>query len=231
MSDAKAVHAGRSAGGWWDREFFGLWILVNAGGYLVIVAAGSILDQLASSATRNLVGDHRLAAILILAVAGAVLQGTVVGRWQWRLLKRRVPAVQRRRWVLATVMPAFALWLAVLAPSAVDEMAQGGDTLHVFRNGFVQALVLGPLIGLGQALALRGATSRWAWWLAANVITYVLGALLHQFAVWLHGGWSLPAVTAPYFPVFAFAVHGAWILWVTAPEVTSEQPGPGRRRR
>jgi hypothetical protein len=44
-------------------------------------------------------------------------------------------------------------------------------------------LVLGSPIGLSQAMALRAPTRRSVWWFAANVTTYLAGALLRQLAV------------------------------------------------
>ena len=44
-----------------------------------------------------------------------------------------------------------------------------GDTLAAFQNGFMQAIVLGSLIGLSEATALRDHTRRWMWWFAANL--------------------------------------------------------------
>src|SRR5512146_452794 len=170
MADAgcRAAAPDRSGGAWWDWHLFGLWILVNGLAFVVIPLAGAALQQLASLATKNLVQGHRALVVLIIAVIGATLLGLVVGSWQWRLLRRRVPDLRRRRWVMATLVPAFAVWLLVIAPQAADVLARGGNTLLVFREGFIQALVLGPLIGLSQAAALRGHTTRWAWWFAAN---------------------------------------------------------------
>jgi hypothetical protein len=212
-----------SARTWWDWHLFGLWILVNGLAFVVIPLAGAAVEQLASLATRNLVQDNRGLVVLIIAVIGAVLQGLVVGSWQWRLLQRRVPDLQRRRWVMATLLPAFVVWLLVIAPEAADVLAKGGTTLLLFREGFIQALVLGPLIGLSQAAALRGHTSRWAWWFAANVTTYLSGAALHELGVWLKHVLSAPEPTTTFFPVVAFAIHGAWMLWVTAPQAASHQ--------
>jgi magnesium-transporting ATPase (P-type) len=187
--------AGSSARRWWDWRLFGLWVLVNAVAFAVIPLVGAALEQLASSATKNLVHDHRAIAVLIIAVIGAALQGTLVGRWQWRILRRRVPDLQRRRWVVATLVPVFIVWLLVIGPQAADVLAKGGSTLIIFRNGFIQALVLGPLIGLLQATALRPLTSRWAWWFVADVTTYLSGTLLRQLGVWLQHELSLPAHT------------------------------------
>jgi hypothetical protein len=185
------------AGRWWDWHLFGLWVLVNAAAFAVVPLVGVIVEQLAATAAKNLAQHHRVLTVLIIAVIGAALQGIVVGRWQWRLLQRRLPGLERRRWVTATVIPAFGVWLLAIAPQAVDLMAQGGNTLTVFRNGFIQALVLGPLIGLSQSTALRGHTSRWAWWFVANVTTYLTGAATHAWGVWLQHQLSLPARRPP----------------------------------
>jgi hypothetical protein len=210
--------------GWWDWHLFGSWVLVNAAAFVVIPVAGAALGQVASTATKRLVDDHRVLATLIVASVGAVVQATVWGRWQWQLLRRRVPQLQRRRWVVATLVPAFGVWLLVLAPQVTDVLAEGGNTLQALRNGFVQALVLGPLIGLSQATAFRSLTSRWAWWLLANVTSYLTGTLLREFAVWLQHELSWPARLPDYFPVAAFAIHGAWMLWVTAPRAVRRSP-------
>ena len=208
-------------GRWWDWQLFWLWVLVNAAAFAVVPVVGVIAEQLASAAAKNLAQHHGVLTVLIIAVIGAALQGIVVGRWQWRLLRRRLPGLERRRWVIATVIPAFGVWFLAIAPQAVDLIAQGGNTLTVFRNGFIQALVLGPLIGLSQSAALRGHSSRWAWWFAANLTTYLTGAAAHAVGVWLQHQLSLPAQTPAFCPVLASVVHGAWMLWVTAPQATS----------
>jgi hypothetical protein len=207
---------------WWDGRLFGRWLLVNGVAFLVIPVVGVLLEHVASKATESLVHDHRALAVVITALVGAGAYGVILGRWQWRLLRRRVPGLSRRRWMLATLVPAFAVWLLVIAPEAVDALARGGDTLSVFANGFVQALVLGPLIGLSQATALRAHSTRWAWWLAANIVTYLSGSALYELGRWLQDTLSLPGWAPPYFPVVAIAIHGAWMLWVTAPAVIRE---------
>ncbi len=218
--------ADRRVDGWWDWRLFGTWVLVNAAAYVIIPIAGAFLGQVASTATKRLVDDHRVLATLTVALVGAVVQATLWGRWQWRLLRRRVPKLQRRRWVVATLVPAFGVWLVVLAPQVTDVLAEGGNTLQALRNGFVQALVLGPLIGLSQATAFRPLTDRWAWWLLANVTSYFTGTLLREFAVWLQRELSWPERLPDYFPAVAFAIHGAWMLWVTAPQAVRHSPPP-----
>ena len=208
---------GGDAGSWWDWHLFGVWVLVNGAAFLVIPVVGLLLEYLTSDVTSSLVDDYRWLAVVLIALAGAGTQGVILGRWQWRVLRHRLPELRRLRWVLATLVPAFAVWLVVIAPGAVDLLGRGSSTITAFLDGFVQALVLGPLIGMSQATALRGHTSRWAWWLAANVITYLSGAALHEAAVRLQEALSLPGHAPGFFPVLAIAVHGVWMLWVTAP--------------
>ena len=126
-------------GSWWDWRLFGRWILVNTSAYVVIIIGGVVLEDLASSVERDLADNYRWAAILIVAIIGAGFQGTVLGRWQWGILRNRLPDLQRRRWVTATFVPALIVWLLAITPQAVDTLTQGGDTLSAFKNGFIQA--------------------------------------------------------------------------------------------
>ena len=143
----------------------------------------------------------------------------MLGRWQWRVLVSRIPGLQRRQWVIATLVPALVVWLLAIAPGAVDILAQGGGGLGAFKNGFIQAIVLGPLIGLSQSTALRDHTTRWMWWFAANVTTYLLGAVAYEFGKWVVDVLSLAKDITPAFPLLGL-IYGVWMLWVTAPEVT-----------
>ena len=203
------------------------WIGVNAAAYVVIVVGGVALELLASNTTKELAGDHRVVAVVLVAVIGAGFHGFVLGRWQWRILVTRMPGLPRRQWVIATLVPALVVWLLAIAPGAVDILAQGGDTLAAFKNGFIQAIVLGPLIGLSQATALRDHTTRWMWWFAANLTTYLLGAAAYEFGKRVLDALSLSTQITAAFPLLGFLIYGVWMLWVTAPEATAGTPLTG----
>lgn len=220
---------------WWDWRLLLRWVLVNAIAYAVIVVAGVALEAVFAQPTTRLAATHWLLAVLGVAIVGAGVLGFVLGRWQWRLLRRRLPALGRRRWVVATLVPAFFLWILMLAPETVHAVSAGGDTITAFHNAFVQALVLGPLIGLAQATALRGQTSRWAWWLVANVTTYLFGAATYELGLGLFSDVAAMGRVVPAFPFLGFAFHGVWMLWVTDPVAVSAASGrttvrPRRRR-
>lgn len=217
------------SGSWWDGRLLAEWVVVNFAAYVVIIAGGLVLELLASETTKALAGEHRILAVILVALIGSAFHGFVLGRWQWRILVTRMPGLRRRQWVMATFVPALAVWLLAIAPEAVDILAQGGDTLSVFKNGFVQALVLGPLIGLSQATALRDVTTRWKWWFAANLSTYLVGAAAYAFGRWALTGLALPTSVTPAFPLLGFLLYGLWMLWVTAPEATARTASPPPR--
>ena len=169
------------AGRWWDWGLLARWIGVNAAAYVVVVVGGVALELLASNTTKELASQHRVVAVVLVAVIGAGFHGLVLGRWQWRILVTRMPGLPRRQWVIATLVPALVVWLLAIAPGAVDILAQGGDTLAAFKNGFSSGDRPRTLIGLSQATALRDHTRRWMWWFAANLTTYLLGAAAYEF--------------------------------------------------
>jgi uncharacterized membrane protein YhaH (DUF805 family) len=184
------------------------------------------LESVAASATKRLVEGHKWLAIAIVALVGGAFEGVFVGHWQWRLLRRRLPDLQHGQWVAATIVPVCIVWLVSIAPSAVDVMAQGGDTLSVFPNGFIQALVLGPLIGLGQVRVLRDQTSRWAWWLLANVNTYLTGAVMNGFGCVA----GRPAVDLPKGLILlpAAGVRDPWRVDALGERTAGRHPRPAR---
>jgi hypothetical protein len=48
-----------------------------------------------------LTSQHRVVAVVLVAVIGAGFLGLVLARWQWRIPATRMPGLPRR-WVIAT---------------------------------------------------------------------------------------------------------------------------------
>jgi hypothetical protein len=73
------VEASREgAGRWWDAGLLARWIGVNAAAYVVFVVGGVALESLASNTTKDLAGDHRTVAVVLVAVIGAGFHGLVL---------------------------------------------------------------------------------------------------------------------------------------------------------
>jgi hypothetical protein len=89
---------------------------VNAAAYVVVVVGGVALELLASNTTKVLASDHRVVAVVLVAVIAASIHGLVLGRWQWRILATRIPGLPRRQWVIPTLAPALFVWLLAIAP-------------------------------------------------------------------------------------------------------------------
>lgn len=142
------------------------------------------------------------AAALSLVVAGGLVEGLALGWLQSRVLKTSAPELRRSRYVLATVLVAGVGWAAAAAPAA---MSSGGDgqqpgILIVVLAAAGLGLVTGSLLGVVQALALRGAVRHpWRWvsanaaaWPPAMVVIF-LGATAPS-AAW--STWSVLALAA-----------------------------------
>ena len=91
--------------------------------------------------------------------------------------------------------------------------------------------MLGPLIGLSQATALRDHTTRWMWWFAANLTTYLLGAAVYEFGKRVLDVASISTQITAAFPLLGFLIYGVWMLWVTAPDATAMAGQPRPRAR
>ena len=213
---------GASAASWFDWRLLGRWIAISFAAYAVIIVGGIALEEIASGVTTNLASNYRILAVIIIALIGSGIHGLVLGRWQWGVLRQRLPSLPRRKWVVATFVPALLVWALVIGPQALDILVEGGDTLPALKDAFIQALVLGPLIGLSQATALRDYTTRWRWWFVANITTYLSGAVFYQLGGWLTDVLSVPENITPAFPALAFAYHGVWMLWVSDPAVARD---------
>ena len=120
-------------GTWWDTRVLLRWTAVNGAAYLVVVGAGVAVETLFADAARSLADVSRSGAVLVVALLGSSWHGLVLGRWQWRILRHRLPGLDRRRWVLSTFVPAFLVWLLVFAPEAAAALTAGGATVAIFR--------------------------------------------------------------------------------------------------
>jgi hypothetical protein len=217
---------------WWDTHLFWSWVVVNAAAYLIIVLGGASLVALTSDLTPGAVSTSRRITVIAIALAASALYGMVLGRLQWQVLKQRLPSLPVRQWLMATFVPALIAFTLVIGPEALDEVVAGSDPFDVFKDAFVQAFVLGPLIGVAQATALQAHTSRWKWWFVGNVTSWLFGAATIEAASLLLGqiatypGDTTAVTVSPAFPLLTVAFHALWMLWVTAPEATADVVNP-----
>jgi hypothetical protein len=175
--------------GWWDWGLWGRWVGVNAaaegvglGGSLLV---GFLLfPQLeAASGVAGVLGVA-LGAVLL----GTFLEGVLVGAAQVLVLRRPLPHLRAVTWVLFTALGAFVAWTLGMIPSSVMSLTMEATSAASSAppmecsNALVYALaaamgllVLGPLLGATQTLALRRHVRRAGWWIPANAAAWMLG--------------------------------------------------------
>lgn len=136
-----------------DRGLFLAWVRsCILGTVLAATASAAILFFVTASRTpQGRPGEYSGFAFQLVAI-GSVLEGALIGYFQWRLLRRISPTMNGARWVASTMIAAgsgcllnwlptsFALTSA-LANSIGDSSVSTADVIRI-------SIVTGPLIGL-----------------------------------------------------------------------------------
>jgi hypothetical protein len=172
-----------------ERRQWLLWVLANAVGEAVglgitaLVGAVVIFSLGEGSGVLATLG---MAALAILA--GTFVEGTVVGTAQWLVLRRSLSRMRWRTWALATGAGAFLAWTLGMIPSTVLSLgagpSDGGEPQAepsqalMYGLAFLMGLVLGPVLGFAQWLALRRYVRGAALWMPANALAWALGMVV-----------------------------------------------------
>ena len=164
---------------------------------------------------------------MLVAVVGAMLFGGVLGALQWLVIRQRAP-VPRKRWIVANVGPALLGWLLVIMPAVISAQDSDTSVSGAYLLAASQTLALGPLLGLSQAAVLRGYTRRWAWWIAANIVSWVVvDAVFYLLSRWfdkLDFTRQDGSIAQVYVMLIATTpLTGRILLWVLAPSADLTQ--------
>jgi len=155
-----------------------------------------------------------------MVVAGGLVEGTALGILQAAALVRLVPALDRRRWLGVTVVVAGLGWAAASAPAALaptSPVTAGEPSLRLVLLGAAGlGLVMGALLGTGQASAFRHHVRHPSRWVAASAAGWPPAmAVIFLGATRPDAGWSVPAVLVlgAVTGIVAGAVLGAVSGW------------------
>lgn len=210
------------------------WVLANALGEAVGLGGTALVGTVAVLYVGKDAGVFAALVLAALAVlAGTLIEGTVVGSAQWLVLKEPLPRMRWRTWVLATGTGAFVAWTLGMVPSTL--LSLGADSgggrpsaepseAAVLGLAFLMGLVLGPVLGLAQWLALRRFVRRAALWMPANALAWACGmvAIFAGIDFALGGGFSSGTVpililTLACSGAIVGAVHGLALVWLLRP--------------
>lgn len=168
---------------------------------------GGALAVSVLQAVRPLLGVFDVVA----SVAGLLAPGLAVGWMQARTFPRALD-IHRRWWVATTLGSAAAPFLITLLASVLA-LGNTGSVLNVvpwtqlLALGVLGGATVGVVVGVFQALVLRGYTQRRYRWVVASGLSGVLAAIL---AVW--GMDSVPPLLLMLCLVTVYAVVTAFVF-------------------
>jgi hypothetical protein len=177
------------------------------------------LGELVGFAIPAAVGALTVAAampwqVAALVAAGAA-EGAVLGFAQSHVLRRTLPGLVTRRWVVATVLGATVAWVAGMSPVYAWPVVEALPWPLVAVGAVLAGTVLLLSIGLAQAYVLKDLLSGAGWWIVANATAWVAGLsafMLVSTPLWQPGQtWPLVALIG----VLAGAVMAATMAAVT----------------
>jgi hypothetical protein len=208
-------------------------------------AIGMTAAATAAKTSQALVGEpgngREVALALSLVVAGGLVEGVALGSLQAAGLGRLLPDLNRRAWLLVTVLVAGLGWAAASAPSALsgDDGGVVPPLLLILGGALVLGAMMGAVLGAAQASLLRPHV-RHPWrWVGANAAAWAPAmAVIFLGATAPGADWPGPVVVAlgAVTGLLAGSVLGVVTWWFLptldgspAPAAQPGGPGPARR--
>ncbi|MFE9482883.1 hypothetical protein ACFYNM_30270 [Streptomyces spororaveus] len=212
----------------WEPRLYWRWIAYNSIAFVIVLSVGVALALLGSDVLHLRLASRHVLVALVIATLGAVLFGGVLGTLQWLVVRERV-AVPRKAWVTANIGPALLAWLLVIMPAVIGAQNSDQDVSIAYLLAASQSLALGPLLGLSQSLVLRKVTRRWAWWIGANLASWLIVDAALLLLARLSGDLDIlrgdGSVAEVYLSLIATTpLTGRALLWVLAPSALAPLP-------
>lgn len=157
-----------------SRGALATWIVLCAVGEGVGVSAASAAAVASRSWVLDPLAASGRALVLVLVVAGGLVEGMALGTAQAAGLRRWFPDLRGRRWITVTVAVAGIGWALASLPSVLTSDEGGTE-----RPGWLFVLGaaslgagMGLVLGAAQALVLRGTVSHPRRWVGANAFAW-----------------------------------------------------------
>ena len=174
------------------------WVLACALAETIGMTAAATAARLGQDASADGGAGRRWLALAIVVVGGLV-EGVALGILQATVLGSRWPSLRRVRFVLLTVAVAGVGWACASAPGVLggDESGSGPPLVWIVLAGAGIGVVMGPVLGAAQAVALRHVVPHPWRWVAANTAAWpVAMAVIFLGASTASADWSVPVVAA-----------------------------------
>ncbi|MDI9936287.1 hypothetical protein ACVH9Z_05215 [Rhodococcus opacus] len=176
------------------------WIALCASAEAVGMTAAAVAAKLSQHVLGGQPRGWDAALALLLVVAGGLVEGAALGALQASGLRRLIPRLNRRRWLVVTAAVAGLGWAAASAPG-VFSGDSGSDAepalLVVVAAALGLGAVMGAVLGAAQAMTVRRLVPRPTRWVLANTIAWPpTMAVIFIGATTPESGWPTVAVAA-----------------------------------
>lgn len=183
-----------------DDRFLRFWVFW--------VSIGAVVGLLAPALAQLIFAGSPVARPTLI-LAGAI-EGTALGWTQATVLKVRVPALSRPRWVAATAIGAAAAWFIGLLPAEWAEVWQRWTASGRLIAGIIIGVLLLAVIGAAQWFELRRHTVWAGWWVPGVALSWCAGLVVAGLI--LVGVGAVGAVLAGLLGVIVSALVSGWLL-------------------
>jgi hypothetical protein len=168
------------------RQIWIHWVWANAWAQLIGLGATFLLGYGLFAFLEEPQTPLAVLGFVLLMTSTGIVEGTIVGWFQWRILRSLFEKISFKRWWLATLIGALTAWFLGSLPSHLMNMGaeETGSTpiepplvlMLLFAAGM--GLVLGVILGFPQWRVLQKYVKR-AWtWLPANSLAWGAGMAL-----------------------------------------------------
>ena len=199
---------------WWAWQIVGLqeqvkrglwfqWVRANIVGWFVGLFVGLFVVVLVGGWVDNTIGSFGLAVL-------APIFGTVVGSFQWWVLRKRLP--QARWWVLATALAsAIGFLIAMAVSNAVSVFVSDAVIIDT-----VSYSLMGLVIGSAQWLVLRKQIYQSHWWILASVLGIAATLFAIVYSSRFEGGSFLQSYLSLFgiFGIIYGVITGFALVWL-----------------
>ena len=196
------------------KSFHLRWTLNCAAGELLGIGFAGLLAFLANTTFGEPESLFAKLNVLLLMLMAGFIEGSLLGYFQWRVLKEKFSKLPMRVWMEWTIAVAVLGWFLGMLPSLFfipanpdPSMQSGGidfDNPWIFVLLSVSmGLILGAVFGLFQWFALRKYAEKAEVWILANALGWGVGL------GWIFLFASLPDENSGiFFTVFVGAIGG-----------------------
>ena len=164
-----------------EWKYWRRWTFHCAVGELLgIAAAGAIAYGVTLALGEPVTFLSKIIVLVSMMIAGLV-EGSLLGYFQWQALKVKFTSMPKRDWIVYTVLVAVLGWFLGMLPSLffvdLTPTSDGNESAPVFDQPWLfillsmsSGLVLGAIFGVFQWLVLRKYASGASKWIVANAL-------------------------------------------------------------